>query len=390
MDRRKFIAAMGSLAAGGAAATGTGAFTSVSADRSVSVDVADDSDALLAIEPQATPNGNEYASVNTDGTVELDFSETDVGGGGLNRNAETIIRDILQVRNQGTQDVIVGVTGLPEFMSIYTDDGSVAANGNSTSLNQDSYDPSSGNLALVRVGETMEDVGVIFRLKGEDATPLEDFSGTLTFNAVAVRDLENPGEVRNQYGIDEIASDPEPGTGTSGPDSLVTAEVNDGATTTITINVNDNIVSGDFPANDTSFVVEANLDISSDGFGESPNDDMRLGYAGSGTGLRSGKTTDGGYLRRNVGTNGSNDRRDTPDEALNGFRAVTAQNSNGDGYKLVIDWDSLAADDDSDLSGVPSEFQVNEVFIRDGGGGVAQTSANPVALGIGETYSTSK
>jgi hypothetical protein len=386
MDRRKFIAAMGSLAAGGAAATGTGAFTSVEADRSVSVDVADDSDALLAIEPQATPNGDEYASVN-DGTVELDFSETSVGGGGLNRNAKTIIRDILQVRNQGTQDVIVGVTGLPEFMSIYTDDGSVAANGNSTSLDQDDNDPSSGDLALVRVGETMEDVGVVFYLKDEDATPLEDFSGTLTFNAVAVRNLENPGEVRGKYGIDEIASDPEPGTGTSGPDSLVTAEVDDGAKTTITINVNDSIVSGDFPANSDEFTVEANLDISSDGFDETPNDDMRLGYAGGGTTQRSG--SDGGYLRRNVGTNGNNDRKDIPDEDLNGFRAVTASNPNGDGYKLVIRWSDLAAADDSYLNGVPSEFQVNEVFITDGGGGVAQTSVNSVALGIGETYSTS-
>ncbi|RLM52570.1 hypothetical protein [Halorubrum sp. Atlit-28R] len=385
-NRRKFLAGLGALASGSAAAVGTGAFTSVSADRSVSVDVADDSDALLAIEPQATPNGNEYASVSTDGTIELDFSGTDIGGGGLNRNAETTIRDILQVRNQGTQDVIVGVTGLPEFMSIYTDDGSVAANGNSTSLNQDSYNPSSGNLALVRVGETMEDVGVIFRLKGEDATPLEDFSGTLTFNAVAVRDLENPGEVRNQYGIDEIASDPEPGTGTSGPDSLVTAEVNDGATTTITINVNDDIVSGDFPANDTSFVVEANLDISSDGFGESPNDDMRFSYAGEDSRAASSA---GGKLRRNVGTNGNNDRTDTIEENLDGFSASTVSNPNGDGYELVIDWAAVAADDNSDLSGVPSEFRVNEVFISDGGGGVAQTSANPVALGIGETYSTS-
>jgi hypothetical protein len=55
----------------------------------------------------------------------------------------------------------------------------------------------------------------------------------------------------------------------------------------------------------------------------------------------------------------------------------------------VIRWSDLAAADDSYLNGVPSEFQVNEVFITDGGGGVAQTSVNSVALGIGETYSTS-
>ena len=384
-NRRKFLAGLGALASGSAAAVGTGAFTSVSADRTVSVDVADDSDALLAIEPQATPNGSEYASTS-DGTIELDFSETSVGGGGLSRNAETTIRDILQVRNQGTQDVIVGVSGLPEFMSIYTDDGSVAANGSSTSLNQDSYDPSSGSLALVEVGETMNDVGVIFRLKGEDASSLEDFSGTLTFNAVAVRDLDNPGDVRNKYGEDDIASEPEPG---SGQQSLVTADVDDGATTTITINVNDDIVSGDFPANPTSFNIEANLDISSDGFGESPNDDMRFGYAGSGTGLRSGEGSDGGYLRRNVGVNGSNDRVDTVEEDLNGFTAATVSNPNGDGYELEITWSDVASDSDSDLNAVPSNFQINEIFVTDGGGGVAQTSENPRALGIDETYSTS-
>jgi hypothetical protein len=387
MQRRKLIASIGSVAAGAAAVTGTGALTSVNAERSIAVDVADDSDAFLAITSQDTPNGNEYASTSASNgrKIALDFTETSVGGGGLNRNAETIIRDILQVRNQGTQDMIVGVTGLPEFMSIFSDDGSVAANGNSTSLNQDTFDPSSGNLALLRVGETMNDVGVIFRLNGENASALKNFSGTLTFKAVAVRDLSNPDEVRNKYGLDEIASDPEPGTG--GPESLVTAEVDDGATTTITMNVNDQIesVDGEFPANDTSFVVEANLDISSDGFGESQNDDMRFSYAGKDSRAAS---SDGGKLRRNTGTDGNTNREDTTEENLFGFSAEEVDNSNGEGYELTITWSDLADDEDANLNGVPSEFQVNEVFISDGGEGIGQTSANPRALGINETYST--
>jgi hypothetical protein len=384
MQRRKLIASIGSVAAGAAAVTGTGALTSVNAERSIAVDVADDSDAFLAITPQRTSNGSEYASTS-DGEIKFDFTETSVGGGGLNRNAETIIRDILQVRNQGTQDMIVGVTGLPEFMSIFSDDGSVAANGNSTSLNQDTFDPSSGNLALLRVGETMNDVGVIFRLNGENASALKNFSGTLTFKAVAVRDLSNPDEVRNKYGLDEIASDPEPGTG--GPESLVTAEVDDGATTTITMNVNDEIesVTGEFPANNTSFVVEANLDISSDGFGESQNDDMRFSYAGKDSRAAS---SDGGKLRRNTGTDGNTNREDTTEENLFGFSAEEVDNSNGEGYELTITWSDLADDEDANLNGVPSEFQVNEVFISDGGEGIGQTSANPRALGINETYST--
>ncbi|CAJ51726.2 hypothetical protein [Haloquadratum walsbyi] len=389
MQRRKLIAGIGSVAAGAAAVTGTGALTSVNAERSIAVDVADDSDAFLAITPQRTSNGSEYASTS-DGEIKFDFTETSVGGGGLNRNAETIIRDILQVRNQGTQDLIVGVTGLPEFMSIFSDDGSVAANGNSTSLNQDNNSPSSGNLALLRVGETMNDVGVIFRLNGEDASVLENFSGTLTFKAVAVRDLSNPDEVRNKYGLDEIASDPEPQTGTGGPESLVTAEVDDGATTTITMNVNDQIesVDGEFPANDTSFLVEANLDISSDGFGESQNDDMRFSYAGKDSAERPAATSDGGSLKRNTGTDGNTNRETTIEEELEGFSAEEVNNPNGEGYELTITWSELADDEGANLNRVPSEFQVNEVFISDGGGGIGQNSANPRALGINETYST--
>jgi methylaspartate ammonia-lyase len=49
-------------AAGTSAAVGTGAFTSVSATRGVNVHVAEDADALLAIEPSPGPNG-EYAVV---------------------------------------------------------------------------------------------------------------------------------------------------------------------------------------------------------------------------------------------------------------------------------------------------------------------------------------
>jgi hypothetical protein len=188
MQRRKFIAGMGSLAAAGAAGIGTGAFTSVQADRSVSVETADDNDAFLAIETQNTPNGNDYAGTSG-GTVELDFTSTPANGSGLNENADTTIRDILQVTNQGTEDVIVGVSNLPTSMSIYTDDGDVAANGNSTSLNQDSYGPGSGNLAYVQVGETMEDVGVKFRDPPSDL----DFDGTITFNAIAVSEVDFGG-----------------------------------------------------------------------------------------------------------------------------------------------------------------------------------------------------
>lgn len=203
MQRRKYLAGFGALVAGSGAAVGTGAFTSVTADRSVSVAVADDADAFLVIEPEDTPNGDEYADASG-GEVSLDFSNTNEtfsestssGASGLNGDADTTIRDVIQVTNQGTQDVIVGIGSLPSATSAYTDDGNVAANGNSTSLNWDNYTPSSGNLALVEPGETMNRVGFKFRDPPND---LSLSGGTLTVNAVAVDTLNDPATVRNKY-----------------------------------------------------------------------------------------------------------------------------------------------------------------------------------------------
>lgn len=382
MERRKFLIGTGALASGSAAAVGTGAFTNVSADRSVSVDVADDASAYLSIEPQNTANGEEYASVSSDGTVELDFSGTDTGASGLNRNAETTIRDILRVRNQGTQDIIVGVSGLPNFMSIYTDDGTVAANGKSTSLNQDSSDPGSGNLALVQAGEVMSDIGVIFRLKGEDASPLEDFNGTLTFNAIAVSELDDPEAVRNAYDTDEdLESDPETGTGDrEDPASLVTANVNDGSTSVFGVTINTDVYP-EWPANSTSYQVEVNVDVDTDGLDENPNDDLRIGYGGAEVSF---PDLPGGYINQNSGTDGSNDRQAFGE--IDGLDVV--ESSTQQEYTFTVDWEALADNDDISLvNDTTSEFQVNEVFITDGGG-VFGEGLDGQALGVDETYST--
>jgi hypothetical protein len=107
MNRRRLLATLGMAAAGTSAAVGTGAFTSVSADRSVSVHVGEDADALLAMEPSLGPNG-EYAVVeNGQIAIRLDASNESLAGGGANDNAVTRIEDILQIRNQGTQEVFV-------------------------------------------------------------------------------------------------------------------------------------------------------------------------------------------------------------------------------------------------------------------------------------------
>jgi hypothetical protein len=111
MQRRKFIASVGSIAAAGAAAMGTGAFTSVSADRSVSVNVAGDDAALLALDASSGAN-SAYATQTGSGEVTVEIDDTDdvyADASGVNANATTKIFELFEIKNQGTQPVAVHV-----------------------------------------------------------------------------------------------------------------------------------------------------------------------------------------------------------------------------------------------------------------------------------------
>lgn len=107
MQRRKFIAGLGSLAAAGAAGIGTGAFTSVSAQRNVSVQLAEDSNAFLKLEPGTSG----LVTDNGDGLLDINIDGTNAAGTGANMNAVTEIGDpadpanehAFAVKNQGTQ-----------------------------------------------------------------------------------------------------------------------------------------------------------------------------------------------------------------------------------------------------------------------------------------------
>ena len=113
MKRRNVLAMLGVAAGGGAVVSGTGAFTSVEANRDVAVAVAGDADAFLALEG-AGPN-SEYVTT-TDGQLGLDLTGSNAnipgGGTGVNADAITVINDVIQVRNQGTQAVDVEATPL--------------------------------------------------------------------------------------------------------------------------------------------------------------------------------------------------------------------------------------------------------------------------------------
>ncbi|UWG46457.1 DUF1102 family protein [Halanaeroarchaeum sp. HSR-CO] len=81
MQRRKFLATVGSLAAGSAAAIGTGAFTTASADRSVTVEVENDLNSKIAL----VPGGHSGIEINDDGELEIDLMAP--GDNGVNINS---------------------------------------------------------------------------------------------------------------------------------------------------------------------------------------------------------------------------------------------------------------------------------------------------------------
>lgn len=206
MRRRKLLVGAGSLAVGGAAVLGSGAFTSVSAERGIEVDTAGDADAFLTIEPDNTPNASEY--VNTSGgTVSLDFTNTNNsgypgGGNGVNQNAVTVFDDLLNVKNQGTQTVIVGhrqdfaqqkgalyhedyedgdITRVGDVPGEFDEVSSSIGDPDNNITNLDTA--SLKNLAVLHPGETLEDIG-FFVTPGTN--PSQDFiDGTITFAAGA-------------------------------------------------------------------------------------------------------------------------------------------------------------------------------------------------------------
>lgn len=174
MERRKFIAGVGSLAAGSAAAMGTGAFTSVSANRDITVDVAGDASAFLQFtkaeeDDGVTPNAEEYVTNVESGAVGIDLTNTNesagegkTGGSGVNKDAVTIFDNLLDVTNQGTQEINIGVDlrTEPSELGIYAEDvqGTQDDNGGGFAVRNYPEDP--GWDHTLGVGDTLENLGV--------------------------------------------------------------------------------------------------------------------------------------------------------------------------------------------------------------------------------------
>jgi hypothetical protein len=104
MQRRKYLAALGSLAAGGAAMTGTGAFGAVQADRTAEVEVAGDASAYL----QITENGSSpVVDTASNGEIVFDFgADNGRGGSAMNVDGHTEFTNIVEVKNTGKDPVL--------------------------------------------------------------------------------------------------------------------------------------------------------------------------------------------------------------------------------------------------------------------------------------------
>jgi hypothetical protein len=108
MNRRTVLIGLGGLFAGSGALLGTGAFTTVEAERTVTVETAGDADAFLGITPFPDSANADYVTAPEDGTVEIDITGESTSGKGVNENAITAIDRLLEVTNNGTQEVAVG------------------------------------------------------------------------------------------------------------------------------------------------------------------------------------------------------------------------------------------------------------------------------------------
>ncbi|RCU48387.1 hypothetical protein DU504_14395 [Haloplanus salinus] len=167
------------------------------------MEVADDSSAFLQI--QESDGSNAAYANETNGTLEFnidDAANTD-GGQGLNDDARTIIRDVFQITNQGTQAVYVFIEteDIPDGVGIFSDYPANAESGagdpgpgsseptvglgEGTQSKTGAPDHPKPERILVPVGETMDEIGFSFKTGSYGSLDEADFPWTLTIQAVA-------------------------------------------------------------------------------------------------------------------------------------------------------------------------------------------------------------
>lgn len=120
-NRRFVLIALGTVAVATGVIFGSGAFTTVEADRTAEITVEDDSAAFLQIQA----NNPNFASTVDSGGADVVQIDLDAGSGGdgdgVNPDAYTQIENVINVTNQGTQEVTLDVTADEDGVNLVFD-----------------------------------------------------------------------------------------------------------------------------------------------------------------------------------------------------------------------------------------------------------------------------
>lgn len=200
MNRRKYLAAIGSLAAGTAAASGTGAFTAATVGRNADMSVVNDDSAYLKLEAGGARGvGDRVGTENGDLYIDLDKDAT---GSGVNDQAKY---QLGAMDDSAKGDEI-------EFGSIYDDDSNPSAAAPGTPLSNNGDDQSafvvtnnSGQTLDIEIGlnTDSDNKGATVYLQGRATAISADGGGnpqgpssvdSATATNTGVLDLDDPAE----------------------------------------------------------------------------------------------------------------------------------------------------------------------------------------------------
>lgn len=159
---------------------GTGAFTTVSAERTADVNVAGDSGALLALTAANSPNDAYFS--NPDGEAEIDLSASGQGAQGVNQRAETDVRAVFTITNQGTQEVGIWIQTSDDDSNDNNDD-SAGENDHVAFYSTDVSKTQAGSNAKAFTGGDLQKPGDKINLAGaaddgNDPVRLDDDDGS--------------------------------------------------------------------------------------------------------------------------------------------------------------------------------------------------------------------
>ena len=176
MKRRNLIASIGAVVAGGAAVS-TGAFTSVEAERTATVAIADEDEALLALESTDDPN-NAFVQTDTESRnrIRLDFNNVVDDANGPGTNSVYEFDRVFEVSNQGAQDLFLQTefedTEDLDAVGFYVEDAV-----DNTIDDDVAAGIGTGNSAAI--GVTFDTDGIDVR-RGDNPRDLQEFDATIT------------------------------------------------------------------------------------------------------------------------------------------------------------------------------------------------------------------